>query len=168
MYKAAAGSYLKARLISASEVNFILAEAALNGWAAGGTATNYYKAGVKTSLETWGIGSTYDAYIVRTGVAYNGTLAQIIEQKWIASWTTAQESWFDYRRTGFPALTPGKIVKRNAMPLRFYYGTNELLYNPAKADEAIQKLETTTYSSTDGKNSPWSRSWLLQGTGKPW
>jgi hypothetical protein len=168
MYKAAAGTYLKARLISASEVNFILAEAALNGWAAGGTATNYYKAGVKTSLETWGIGSTYDAYIVRTGVAYNGTLAQIIEQKWIASWTTAQESWFDYRRTGFPALTPGKIVKRNAMPLRFYYGTNELLYNPAKADEAIQKLETTTYSSTDGKNSPWSRSWLLQGTGKPW
>jgi hypothetical protein len=168
MYKAASGTYLKARLISASEVNFILAESALKGWAAGGTAASYYNAGVKTSLTTWGVGSAYDAYILRAGVAYNGTLAQIMEQKWIASWSAAQESWFDYRRTGFPALVPGKIVKRNAMPLRFYYGTNELLYNPDKTDEAIQKLETTTYSSTDGKNSPWSKSWLLQGTGKPW
>jgi hypothetical protein len=168
MYKAASGTYLKARLISASEVNFILAESALKGWAAGGTAASYYNAGVKTSLTTWGVGSAYDTYILRAGVAYNGTLAQIMEQKWIASWSAAQESWFDYRRTGFPALVPGKIVKRNAMPLRFYYGTNELLYNPDKTDEAIQKLETTTYSSTDGKNSPWSKSWLLQGTGKPW
>jgi hypothetical protein len=168
MYKAASGPLLKARLISASEVNFILAESALKGWAAGGTAASYYNAGVKASLGTWGVGSAYDAYILRAGVAYNGTLAQIMEQKWIASWSAAQESWFDYRRTGFPALVPGKIVKRNAMPLRFYYGTNELLYNPDKTDEAIQKLETTTFSSTDGKNSPWSRPWLMQGTGKPW
>jgi hypothetical protein len=168
MYKAAAGPLLKARLISASEVNFILAEAALNGWTVGGTASAYYNAGVKASMDTWGVSSSYAAYIVRAGVAYAGTLAQIMEQKWIASWTSAQESWFDYRRTGLPALTPGKIVKRNALPLRFLYGTNELLYNPVKAEEAIEDLETTTYSSTDGKNSCWSRPWLLQGTGKPW
>jgi hypothetical protein len=168
MYKSASGPYLKARLISASEVNFILAEAALKTWSVGGTATTYYNAGVKTSLDTWGLSSAYSAYIVRAGVAYAGTLAQIMEQKWIASWTTAQEAWFDYRRTGLPALLPGKVVKRNALPLRFLYGTNELLYNPDKADEAIQVLETTTFSSTDGKNSCWSRPWLLQGTGKPW
>lgn len=168
MYKAASGTYLKARLISAAEVNFILAEATLKGWTTGGTATDFYKAGVKASLEAWGLGNSYDTYIARTGVAYNGTLAQIIEQKWIASWTSASEAWFDYRRTGLPALIPGKIVKRNALPLRFYYGTNELLYNPDKVAAAIQSLELTTYSSTDGKNSPWSKSWLLQGTGKPW
>ena len=51
MYKAASGTYLKARLISASEVNFILAEAALKTWAVGGTASTYYNAGVKVSME---------------------------------------------------------------------------------------------------------------------
>ncbi len=168
MYKNASGPLLKARLISAAEVNFILAEAALKGWSIGSTAKDLYEAGVKASLDAWGLSDSYDTYIALTGVAYEGTLSQIIEQKWIASWTAATEAWFDYRRTGLPALTAGTIVKRNAIPLRFYYGTNELLYNPEKVEAAIQGLEATTYSAGDGKNSPWSRSWLLQGTGKPW
>jgi hypothetical protein len=29
-------------------------------------------------------------------------------------------------------------------------------------------LESTIHSEADGKNSPWSKPWLLQGTGKPW
>lgn len=168
MYKAASGTHLKARLISAAEVNFILAEAALKGWTVGGSAKDIYEAAVKASMDAWGLSGSYDDYIEGTGVAYDGTLSQIIEQKWIASWTAAAEAWFDYRRTGFPVLTAGKIVKRNAIPLRFYYGTNELLYNPDKVEAAIQGLEVTTFSAGDGKNSPWSRSWLLQGTGKPW
>ncbi|HOB83679.1 MAG TPA: SusD/RagB family nutrient-binding outer membrane lipoprotein [Bacteroidales bacterium] len=168
MYKSPSGPHLKARLISAAEVNFILAEAALKGWSAGGTVKDLYEAGVKSSMDAWGLTGSYSDYIEGEGVAFEGTLSQIIEQKWIASWTSAAEAWFDYRRTGYPALAPGKIVKRNAIPLRFYYGTNELLYNPEKAEAAIQGLETTSFSSSDGKNSPWSKSWLLQGTGKPW
>ena len=168
MYKGASGDLLKARLISAAEINFILAEAAFKGWSVGGTAANYYNAGVKASLTAWGLKNKYDTYIAQAGVAYNGTLARIMEQKWIASWTSAAEAWFDYRRTGLPALSPGTVVKRAAIPIRFLYGTNELLYNPDKAAAAIQNLETTTYSSTDGKNSPWSRMWVIQGTGKPW
>jgi len=168
MYKSASGPNLKARLISAAEVNFILAEAALKGWTTGSTAKDLYEAGIKASMDAWGLSDSYDTYVALTGVAYGGTLSQIIEQKWIASWTAATEAWFDYRRTGLPALTAGTIVKRNAIPLRFYYGTNELLYNPEKVEAAIQGLEATTYSAGDGKNSPWSRSWLLQGTGKPW
>lgn len=168
MYKSASGTHLKTRLLSAAEVNFILAEAALKGWNVGSSAKNLYEAGVKASMDAWGLSDTYNTYITGTGVAYDGTLNQIIEQKWIASWTAAAEAWFDYRRTGLPALTPGTVVKRKAIPIRFYYGQNELLYNPDKVDDAIEKLETTTFSSTDGKNSAWSRSWLLQGTGKPW
>jgi hypothetical protein len=168
IYKAPSGPHLKTRLISAAEVNFILAEAALKGWTTSATAEVHYEAGIKASLDAWDLSDSFDDYIAGTGVAYAGTLDQIMEQKWISSWTAAVESWFDYRRTGMPALIPGKIVKRNAMPLRFYYGTNELLYNPDKVEEAIEKLEATTFSSTDGKNSPWSKSWLLQGTGKPW
>jgi hypothetical protein len=168
IYKNSAGPLLKARMLSAAEVNFDLAEAALKGWSAGGSAQAYYEAGVKASLEAWGLGDSYDSYIANGGVAYDGTLAQIMEQKWIASWTSAAEAWFDYRRTGLPDLKPGRVVKRAAIPLRFYYGVNEMNFNPDNAQSAINKLEATDFSSSDGKNSAWSKMWLMQGTDKPW
>jgi hypothetical protein len=168
IYQEASGPHLKARMLSAAEVNFSLAEIALKGWNAGNTAEYYYKEGVKASLTAWGLASSYSSYIAKAGVTYNGILAQIMEQKWIASWTAASESWFDYRRTGLPDLKAGPAAKRAALPVRFIYGQNELLYNPDKAKLAIDKLETTSYNSTDGANSAWSKPWLLQGTSKPW
>ncbi len=167
IYKEAKGPLLKARIISAAEVHFILAEAALKGWAAG-DAKSHYEAGVKASMDTWTVGGDYSAYIAQPAVAYNGKLDQLMEQKWIASWTAATESWFDYRRTGLPALKAGPAAKRQALPLRFYYMRDELNINKANADAAVNKMEATTYSQADGKNSAWSKSWLIQGTGKPW
>jgi len=29
-------------------------------------------------------------------------------------------------------------------------------------------LETTPYSGNLGADSPWSKPWVIQGTGKPW
>lgn len=167
IYKEASGPLLKARLMSAAEVHFILAEAALKGWAAG-DAQQEYQEGVKASLETWGVGDAYDTYIAEPGVAYEGTLEQIMEQKWIASWTSATQSWFDYRRTGLPALQAGPAGKRSVLPVRFYYGQDELMLNENNATEAVDELQTTNYSQADGKNSAWSKPWLIQGTGKPW
>lgn len=167
-YKAAKGDLLKARLVSAAEINFILAEAALKGWNVGGTAKAYYEAGVKASLETWTVGSSYPTYIAGDGVAFNSTVKQIIEQKWIASWTSATEAWFDYRRTGFPNLKAGPSAKRQAIPLRFYYMRDELNINTASAKKALDKLVVTQFSQADGANSPWSKNWLVQGTSLPW
>ncbi len=168
MYKKPSGPMLKARMLSAAEVHFILAEAAFNGWSARGTAAEHYNAGVKASFDTWGLTSSYASYIAKPNVAFTGNLAQIIEQKWIASWTAAAEAWFDYRRTGLPSLSPGKVVKRAALPVRFYYGVNELNFNPDNLKLAAEKLETTPFTAPDGKNSAWSKPWIIQGTGKPW
>jgi len=167
MYKQPSGDLLLARWVSAAEVQFILAEAALKGWAVG-DAKAHYEAGVQASLETWGVGDDYDDYIAGTDVAYKGTLDQVIEQKWIASWTVATESWFDYRRTGLPALQAGPAGKRTKLPVRFYYMTSELSLNQANATEALDKIEVTGYSQADGENSAWSKPWVLSGTGKPW
>ncbi|GAB4000649.1 SusD/RagB family nutrient-binding outer membrane lipoprotein [Spirosoma daeguense] len=166
-YTQAKGTLLKARLVSAAEVQFILAEAALKGWAAGDAKTRYEN-GVKASLTAWGLTSSYTAFIAQKGVAYEGTLAQIIGQKWIASWTSATEAWFDYRRTGLPALQAGPVAKRRALPLRFYYMRDELNLNKTNSGVALEKLETTVNTQSDGKNSAWSKQWLVQGTGKPW
>ena len=167
IYKAAKGPLLKVRLISAAEVHFILAEAALKGWAAGDAKTHYETA-IKSSFDTWTVGSAYDAYITNPGVAFDKTLKQIIEQKWISSWTAATEAWFDYRRTGFPELKAGPAAKRAALPLRFYYMRDELNINKANAEAALSKLQITSFSQADKENSPWSKQWLIQGTNKPW
>ncbi|GGZ32313.1 hypothetical protein GCM10007049_27200 [Echinicola pacifica] len=161
------GGMLKARMLSASEVLFDLAEAAQKGLISSADAEGYYNEAIRQSLVTWGKGEDYDAYIMGEA-AYDGSLAQIIDQKWIASWTSAAEAWFDYRRTGLPALTAGQAAIRSVLPLRFYYMQEELSINGDNAQVALDRLETTPYSQSDAENSPWSKFWLLQGTGKPW
>ena len=165
-YEDASGRLLKSRMMTAAEVHFILAEAALKGWSVG-SAEAHYNAAIKASFEAWGIPEDYDDYMAGKA-KFNGTLDQLITQKWIASWTAAAESWFDYRRTGFPALKAGMTAKRQALPLRFYYMINEIDLNPVNTETAIQNLQTTQFSGADEGNSAWSKTWLLQGTGEPW
>ena len=166
MYKEAAGALLQARLMTASEVHFILAEAALKGWAVG-DQQEHYEAAIKASFDSWKISGDYTAY-VSGGGKYDGTLTQLIEQKWIASWTAASEAWFDYRRTGLPNLETGPYAKRQAIPLRFYYMQDEILLNTTNVSNAIDELEQSSFAAPDPKNSAWSKTWLLQGTGFPY
>jgi Starch-binding associating with outer membrane len=173
MYTNPRGPLLMSRLISAAEVHFILAEAAMKGWAAGDAETEY-NAAIQSSLTAWGVGGAYDAYIAQPAVAYAGTEEQLITQKWIASWTAATESWFDYRRTGYPAMISGPNAKCPVLPVRLYYMLDERNLNADNTTAAENNLETTTFSSygadaTNGhKNSAWSKPWISQGTGKPW
>ena len=173
MYMNASGPLLKARMMTAAEVNFILAEAAQKGWAAGDAQTNYNNA-IKASFASWGLSGFYSAYIAQPSVAYAGTLEQLIIQKWLSSWTVAHEAWFDFRRTGYPALVSGPIAKGPVLPVRFYYMLTERNLNTTNTNAAENNLEVTTYSgfgadATNGyKNSAWSKPWLSQGTGKPW
>jgi hypothetical protein len=171
IYKEPKGPLLKARLITAAEVHFILAEAAgVKGWAAG-NAEMHYKAGIQASFSAWGVADKYAAYVANPAVAFKNTVQQIIEQKWIASWSAATEAWFDYKRTGYPVMKGGPNAKAPAVPLRFYYMLDERNLNKANIDAAAAKLETTTFSSFGAngpQNSPWSKPWVLQGTGKPW
>ena len=168
MYRTFNSPLLKSRLLSGSEVNFILAEAAWMGWSLPETAETYYNNAIKESLETWGIGDAYGDFIARPGVAYEGTQKQIIVQKWIASWQAATESWADYKRTGFPELHTGPMAIRAAVPVRFYYMLSERNLNKANVEAAMENLEETSYSQSDGANSAWSKTWVIQGTGKPY
>lgn len=167
-----AKSGIKVKLMTAAEVHFILAEAtAVKGWNAG-DAQSHYNAGIDASFAAWGIGTEAADYIAQPEVAFDGTLKQIIQQKWIASWSAATESWFDWRRTGFPELhgVQGRTIAKE-LPVRFYYQLDERNLNGANVDAANAILETTQYSNfgADGpKNSPWSKPWIIQGTNKPW
>ncbi len=161
------GDLLQARIVSAAEMHFTLAELALKGWNVGGSAEDHYRAGIQNSLITWGVGDQFDAFY--PNVAFDGTLEQIMTQKWVASFTNATEAWLDYRRTGLPVLTLSTDVARAPVPaLRFGYGSDELNNNTENVNAAIERLETTQYSGPLGKNSVYSRPWVVQGTNKPW
>lgn len=160
-------SFLQSRLMTAQEVYFILAEAALKGWNVGSAEDHYYEA-ILQSFKMWGIEDKYDVFIKQPGVKFDGSLKQIIEQKWIASFTHALEAWYDYRRTGFPALETGIGAVQDAVPVRLLYGDNELQLNEDQIRDALDRLEETPYSKAQGKNSQWAKPWLIQGTGKPW
>ena len=157
---------LKCKLISYAEVEFTLAEAALKGWSVGAAKT-HYENGVQASLDAWSVGGEYDDYIAQPKVAFNNTLEQVMEQKWLASFMATTESWMDYRRTGLPALEAGPRAKKPRLPLRFVYSSEELQLNADNISEALDNLEQTSFA-TEGKNSIYSQTWLQQGTGKPW
>lgn len=118
----------------ASEVYFLLAEAALHGFAVGGTAESLYEKGIEMSFEENGIASSEVADYMSSGLkpsaysfhltnpsvnvdvpavteattAWGGTdeekLEKIMIQKWIALYPNGQEAWTEYRRTGYPKL----------------------------------------------------------------
>ncbi len=162
----APGDILKARIISAAEVSFIFAEAALKGWNVGDAETHYNK-GIEQSLDTWGRGGTYADFISQPEIAFSNSLEQILTQKWVASWTAAAESFADYRRTGFPALEAGPLSPQPEVALRFQYGSDEYNNNPDNITSALDRLEITPFSGNFGADSQWSKPWLYQGTNVP-
>ena len=162
----APGDMLKARIISAAEVSFIFAEAALKGWNVGDAEMHYNK-GIEQSLETWGKEDTYADFISQPEIAFNNSLEQILTQKWVASWTAAAESFADYRRTGFPALEAGPLSPQPEVALRFQYGTDEYNNNSTNINSALDRLEITPFSGNFGADSQWSKPWLYQGTNVP-
>lgn len=73
-----------------------------------------------------------EALVYRTQpeVAYNNTLQRIMEQKWIVMFQAPYESWTDWRRTGFPALTPAAInLTDGVIPRRLPYPQLEINLN---------------------------------------
>ncbi len=119
-----------------SETKFIEAECMLANGNTGG-AYQAYLDGVEASLEQFDVSQEdIDTYMANADVAVgeaNFDLEQLIEQKYIALYTMP-ESWSDWRRTGYPALTP---VQGNNIPRRFFYPQHERLFNGKSLSEAV-------------------------------
>lgn len=83
-----------------AELQFTLAEAALDGDIAGGDAKTYFEKGIQASFDQHGL-KVPATYISDLGAA---TKEKIMEQKWIALFGQGVEAWTEYRRTGLPVL----------------------------------------------------------------
>lgn len=125
-----------------AEYSFIKAEAAERGWITGSAAQFYYD-GIGASLKQWGVSSADStAYLAQAKIQYLGGtagLAQIGVQKWIALFTQGFEAWSEWRRTGYPNLTPALNARtaNGQIPRRVIYPQTEQSFNPANLSAAI-------------------------------
>jgi hypothetical protein len=155
-------------LMSYPELQFILAEARERGLISAGTAEGYYMEGVKSNFDYWklvvppqyGINLTpLASYYTQPAVAYSGTTAEKLDkiylQKWVALYFTGLEAWFDWRRTGKPAIVPGaNNLNGNKVPVRYIYPLSEQSLNGTNRSEAVSRQ-----GNTDDIN---TKVWLIQ------
>lgn len=149
-------------LFTAAESYFLLTEAALRGWYSGATASSLYTLGIQAAMRHWSIiagsAGTIPAAAISTYVSNNplvsGTLdqqlKQIYTQFWVSIFPDAQEVYNNWRRTGYPALTPnnyptnatgGQIYRRFDYPVS-EQTLNTINYNAAVARQGPDALMT--------------------------
>lgn len=173
MYSENANDLVKSVFVNAAEVEFLLAEASLRGWISD-DETAHYERGIQLSFDQYEIydgaeNAVYNVEEDRT-VAFNeaqylenarrileeseNPLQHIMHQKWISLWLT-YESWFDWRRTGYPNLNQNIIsgTRGQNTPVRFIYSDT---YNEANMLQAIES------GLSPSENDQWSEMWLLQ------
>lgn len=160
--------------LSAAEVAFLKAEAALRGWFTLESAENMYNNGIKLSFEQNGV-TGYDSYIIDEvstpapytskvssshnanavssitikwleNVNFENKLERIITQKWLAVYPNGQESWAEFRRTGYPKLFPvvnnlsNGTVDTQKQIRRIPFPPQEYINNLDHINDAVNKL----------------------------
>lgn len=158
----------RALLMTYAELQFLLAEARQKGLITTGVAETYYTNGINANFSYWqsvvpaayGLDVSMPAgYLTQATVAYTGTdaekLAKIALQKWIALYFNGLEAWFDWRRTGMPAITPGPSnLNNNKVPIRYIYPLEAQSLNGKNRQDAVARQ-----GGTDDLN---TKMWLLQ------
>ncbi|GAB3998259.1 SusD/RagB family nutrient-binding outer membrane lipoprotein [Spirosoma daeguense] len=138
--------------VTHSQTQLLLAEAATRGWVTGSAAT-YYAAGIRANLEQMAAyGSTIPeatikAYLDAHPFDTAKALDLINTQYWVATFLDGNESWANFRRSGFPALKknpyPGSEVKGDFIR-RMLYPDSEIVVNSGKMNEAITRQGPNT------------------------
>jgi Starch-binding associating with outer membrane len=129
-------------IMTYAEFSFIKAEAANRGWISG-NAAQFYIDGITASMKQWGVADADIAtYLAQPRIVYQpgaAGLAQIGVQKWISLFTQGYEAWSEWRRTGYPNLTPALNARTSngQIPRRIIYPQTEQSFNNTHLQAAI-------------------------------
>lgn len=139
-------------LVTAAQCNLLLAEASFRGWITGGTAGQYFSNGIRAHMDqmaAYDPGSAVaatdrDKYVAANPLPAGDELEQINIQYWIASFLNGPEAFANFRRSGYPALTPNPYGQPNNPDVpngtfirRLTYPTSELSVNTKNVNAAI-------------------------------
>jgi hypothetical protein len=143
-------------LMNYGEVELYLAEAAKRGIGGvdPGSAAAHYNAGVKASMQMY---TPYDASLTVSDAAVTSyltmfpysdatALEQIGTQMWLNHYLNWWEAWSEWRRTGFPVLTPVNFPGNSTggtIPVHLKYPNAEVAGNPNFASGSSPNDYTT-------------------------
>ncbi|WP_435357434.1 SusD/RagB family nutrient-binding outer membrane lipoprotein [Emticicia sp. SJ17W-69] len=137
-------------IVTYAQTQLLLAEAAQRGWTTGSVET-YYNNGVRAHMEQLASydansavpAAAIDAYLVANPFVSASALEQINTQYWVASFLNGPETFANFRRSGFPKLTPnpfpGKSIKGDFIK-RLTYPNSEISINSTNVKEAIARM----------------------------
>jgi len=144
-------------LVTYAQALFAKAEAAKRGWT--GTADDVtaklnYDLAIEQSIRQWNKNDVTGlaAYMTNSDVQYNPSLAlqQIGNQRWVHLFMNGYEGWAEWRRTGFPDLSPPPANNGIQIPRREAYPTLERSNNTANYNAAVAAFP---YTKVDDLNS---------------
>lgn len=115
-------------IVTPFEIMFVKAEAQLAGGDATAARTTL-EAAIESNMTWLGVDAADIATYV-AGLSATTDLELIMNEKYVAMFSTG-ESWTDWRRTGFPALSAPADANLSGMPRRMPYPEGEYLYNSA-------------------------------------
>jgi len=147
------------QIMNAAESQFLMAEALQRGIGSGipGTVKEHYDLGVKLAMQMY---TKYDASFVVSDARVAQYLAlypfdptkaleMIGQQMWASKWMNWWDAWSDYRRTGFPVLTPtnypgnstnGQIPTKLMIPGYEATGNPNYATGATKPDKLVGKV----------------------------
>ncbi|MCK5775886.1 MAG: SusD/RagB family nutrient-binding outer membrane lipoprotein [Bacteroidales bacterium] len=145
-------------LMTATEIWFLRAEAALVYQNDESAANENFRTGIEVSLNQWQVEQDSIAEFLASPTAtLSGNMAQkeaqIGMQMWIAIMPNYVESWAHMRRTGYPVIaqrTDPRLdqgVTDGYMPRRFKYSSFELSTNGDNTQEAIDRQGPNTITT---------------------
>jgi len=132
-----------------SDICFYKAEAALLGWGAtSANAQTYFTDGVKAAFalppyNLSAIPASYEQSVINLdGLTDEQKMEKIGTQKWISLFSRNMEAFAEWRRTGYPKLTPGPNPgsTNGQIPRRAIYSSEEAELNKANLQEAIGRM----------------------------
>lgn len=137
-------------LLTYSANQFLLAEAALRGWTTG-NAADYYNAAIRAAMQQLnqaganpGVSdSQINAYLAAHPFDATNALKQINTEYWVATFMDEYEAWANWRRTGYPELTPVRYfgnVTGGTIPRRFTYPVSEGTINGTNYMDAVSRM----------------------------
>ncbi|MEP7145181.1 MAG: SusD/RagB family nutrient-binding outer membrane lipoprotein [Ferruginibacter sp.] len=135
-------------LLTYSETQLLLAEAAQRGWITGNAAT-FFRSGVQAAiLQLNQAGAALqiqeaDDYATAHPYIPARGLQMINDQYWVATFSDWLETWANWRRSSYPELTPINYqgnTSNGTIPRRFTYPLDEANVNPANYSAALANL----------------------------
>jgi len=117
---------------------------------AGGDVESHYNDGVTAAMQylsLYGHGvnitqTQIDDYLVANPFVSADALKMINEQYWVATFGNANETFANWRRSGYPVLVPANLADvytGGKIPRRLNYPGSEKLNNPENVQEAIDR-----------------------------